>query len=239
MTSMPSLCARRRYSGMTIAARGHDNPVTAATRRSGSRRPDPCGCSSARPHRPARSCGAGGRSWCAASARRSRMPGPTPPASSARWVSSRPRLRTRARSSSNSVGVRCTSSPSRRTMRPARSISSPSAWIDRLARRRRGTAQRRLQPGDELPRAERLGDVVVGARLQRAHLVVLVADRGQHHDRHLAPLADRAAHLRRRRRPGAAGRGSPRRAAAAWRPAAPGRPTPPAAPRTPPRASRP
>src|SRR6476646_10304371 len=46
-----------------------------------------------------------------------------------RWVISRPRLRTRTRSSSNSVGVRWTSSPSRRTLRAARSTSSPSTAI--------------------------------------------------------------------------------------------------------------
>ena len=52
-----------------------------------------------------------------------------------------------------------------------------------------------MQPRDELARAERLGDVVVRAGLQRADLVVLVADRGEHEDRHLAPLARRAADL--------------------------------------------
>ena len=58
-----------------------------------------------------------------------------------------------------------------------------------------GAAQRGLQSRDQLARAERLDDVVVRARLERTHHVVLVADRGQHEDRHLAPLADLAADL--------------------------------------------
>ena len=58
-----------------------------------------------------------------------------------------------------------------------------------------GAAQRGLQARHELARAERLGDVVVGARLQRPDLLLLLADGGQHEDRHLAPLAQRARHL--------------------------------------------
>jgi hypothetical protein len=42
-------------------------------------------------------------------------------------VINRPLLRASTRNSSNSIGVRCTSSPSRRTLRAARSTRSPSA----------------------------------------------------------------------------------------------------------------
>ena len=58
-----------------------------------------------------------------------------------------------------------------------------------------GAAQRRLQPRDELARPERLGHVVVGAGRQRAHLLVLLADRREHEDRHPRPLAQALGHL--------------------------------------------
>ena len=48
-----------------------------------------------------------------------------------------------------------------------------------------GPAERSAQAGQELVHAERLGDVVVGAGVERRNLVALgVADR-QHDDRHL------------------------------------------------------
>ena len=56
-------------------------------------------------------------------------------------------------------------------------------------------AQDRLETGDELPRAERLGDVVVGAGLERADLLVLVVDGGQDEDRCVGPLAQAAGDL--------------------------------------------
>ena len=54
-------------------------------------------------------------------------------------------------------------------------------------------AQRGAQAGDQLVGAERLGHVVVGTRVERPHLLLLLSQRGQHEDRHLRPLADRAA----------------------------------------------
>jgi hypothetical protein len=53
--------------------------------------------------------------------------------------------------------------------------------------------ERRSQPRDELIRAKRLGHVVVGAGVECPYLLFLFADRGQHDDRHVAPLADGAA----------------------------------------------
>ena len=76
--------------------------------------------------------------------------------------------RTSARSRSNSIGVRWTSSPSRRTMRAARSISQPvDARSPARPARRRARRSAASQPRDQLARAERLGHVVVGAGLER------------------------------------------------------------------------
>ena len=46
-----------------------------------------------------------------------------------------------------------------------------------------GASEHRADPGDQLPRAERLGHVVVGAELEADERVRLVAARGEHHDR--------------------------------------------------------
>ena len=51
-------------------------------------------------------------------------------------------------------------------------------------------AEQRPHPGDELRVAERLGDVVIGAGAQAAHLVRLLAVRGEHEHGNLAQLAD-------------------------------------------------
>ena len=48
------------------------------------------------------------------------------------------------------------------------------------------TPQQRPHPGDELPHAERLGQVVVGAALETDHFVRLFVPRRQHQDRHVA-----------------------------------------------------
>ena len=74
--------------------------------------------------------------------------------------------------------------------------------------------QRRPQARDQLLRAEGLGHVVVGAGLERAHLLRLLADRREDEDRHLAPGAELARRPRRRRRRAGRGRRSPRRGGA-------------------------
>ena len=53
-------------------------------------------------------------------------------------------------------------------------------------------AQGGADPRQQLRRAEGLGDVVIGAAIQRRHLGCLLAARGQHHDRHRAEAAQRA-----------------------------------------------
>ena len=177
-----------------VPAAPYTDPVKVALRRrSGSRRRGRCGCS----------VGPSGGSilrrrlamWARRTWRSSSYSTPQTSTRRARWVISRPRLRASTRSSSNSVGVRWTGSPSRRTLRAARSISRPSATIVGSAASGAGAAQRRLQPRDQLARAERLGHVVVGAGRQRLDLAVLLADRGEDEDRHLAPLAQPPRHL--------------------------------------------
>ncbi len=66
---------------------------------------------------------------------------------------------------------------------------------DRLVAVGPRAAQHRMQARDELARAERLRHVVVRAGLERAHLLLLLADRREHDDRHGAPLAQAARDL--------------------------------------------
>ena len=56
-------------------------------------------------------------------------------------------------------------------------------------------AQDGLHPGDELARAERLGDVVVGAELEAEDAVDLAVAGGEEQHRHVARGAQSAAHL--------------------------------------------
>src|SRR5581483_9217803 len=68
------------------------------------------------------------------------------------------------------------------------------AVLDRLALAvaplRRRTAQHRPDARDELPRVERLRQVVVGADLETDDLVDVLVARGQHQDRHVRVLPD-------------------------------------------------
>ena len=121
--------------------------------------------------------------------------GPQTSTSSVRCVSSRPRFVMSDVSSPNSIGVRWTSAPSTRTTWAARSSSRPSARSTGSSRLGGRPAQRRGEARDELARAERLRDVVVGAGLQRTDLLLLLADGRQHDDRRLRPLAQRPGHL--------------------------------------------
>ena len=56
-------------------------------------------------------------------------------------------------------------------------------------------AQRHAHARQQLAHAEGLGHVVVGAGVERGDLVALLAARGEHDDRHLAPLPQPADHL--------------------------------------------
>ena len=100
---------------------------------------------------------------------------------------------------------------------------------DRLARGGHA-AQACAQPGQQLVDPDRLGDVIVGAGVERRDLLALVADRREDDHRRAAPRAQLAAHVGAACRRAAPGRGSPRRAGA----------SPPARARPPPsRRSRP
>ena len=107
----------------------------------------------------------------------------------------RPRLRARVCSSRNSIGVRWTSSPSRRTVWAAEVYLEPVGADHRLLFALASAAQDGVQPSDELARPEWLGDVVIGPSLQGAHLLLFFPDRRENQDRHLTPGADLAADL--------------------------------------------
>ena len=53
-----------------------------------------------------------------------------------------------------------------------------------------GAAQQRLDASLQLARAERLGDVVVGAEFEADHPVCLIGGRGQHYDGYLGVATD-------------------------------------------------
>ena len=56
-------------------------------------------------------------------------------------------------------------------------------------------AQHRADPGGQLPRRERLGDIVVGSELEAGDAVDLLVSGGEDHDGHPGLLADRAAEV--------------------------------------------
>ena len=75
-------------------------------------------------------------------------------------------------------------------------VRSPTSDVQRQRARRRGrAAQHRPHPQRQFARAERLGQVVVGAGLQPRDPVVLLAERGQqdHRNRVVAALSQAAA----------------------------------------------
>ena len=61
--------------------------------------------------------------------------------------------------------------------------------LARLADGALGVPERHAEPGEQLADAERLGDVVIGASVERRDLVGLLAARREHDDRHGRPLA--------------------------------------------------
>ena len=146
-------------------------------------------------------------------------------------MSSLPRLTASTRSSSNWCGVRCTGSPPTVTARFSRSTTrSPSSITGSPAGA--GAAQHRAQPREQLVDADRLRDVVVGARVERGHLLALLADGREQDHRRLAPACAARGRRRCRCRPAARGRGSPRRAAASPPRRARPRPSRPCRPRS-------
>ena len=96
--------------------------------------------------------------------------------SSSSRVNAMPGCASRKRSRSNSRPVSASGSPSRYAAWPASSTTrSPSTRPPRRAAASPRPAQHRVDPQRQLARAERLGDVVVGAELQADHPVGLLA----------------------------------------------------------------
>ena len=148
---------------------------------------------------PRRRRACGGSSGCASRrcARPTARRSPTPSRAAPRG--SRPGRDAIARywSRSNSIGVRCTSSPSRRTRRDARvELDRADAHRALVARRRPiGAPQQRVHARDELARAERLRHVVVGADREPDEQVGLAVARGEHEHRQRPLALDLLAHL--------------------------------------------
>ena len=105
----------------------------------------------------------------------------------------RPALRTSTSTMCHWVGVSRMSSPPRRACFAAKSSVKSGVVDDCLAFGQHGAAHRGPQPGEQLVHAERLGEVVVGAEVERFDLGCLGATPGQHDDRHRRP-APEAAH---------------------------------------------
>ena len=85
-------------------------------------------------------------------------------------------------STPNSRGVRAISVPSRRTVRLGR-VEGEVPRLEHRRAGRRAAADERAQPRDQHEEGERLGEVVVGAEVERVGLVVLAVLGGQHEHR--------------------------------------------------------
>ena len=166
------------------------------SRRARSPRSAPCG--SGRGRRGGSAPCAGGRCARRRCGSRHRRRGPRPGRAAARALKTRPGRCISASSRRNSVGPRWTSRLPRRTRQSWRSSTMSAKRRHVAGQRRRGAAQHRAHAGDELGHRERLGHVVVGADVEPAHPVLLLAAGGQHDDRDVAgPVAgaDLAAEL--------------------------------------------
>ena len=122
------------------------------------------------------------------------LPGPQTSWRSWRCVSTLPAWRTRTASSRYSMGVsRTSASPSQTRRRPRSTRRSPSVKVDSPGSAPEG----RVPEGDagareELADGEGLGDVVVGAGVERRHLVRLRPAGREDDDRDRGPLAQPA-----------------------------------------------
>ena len=97
---------------------------------------------------------------------------------------------------SNSLAASSIGSPPFVTAREDGSrVIAPIVIGDRRALGGAAAALDRADPRDELPRRERLHDVVVGAELEADDPVDLFAPGGEHHDRHVGVGADVAAEV--------------------------------------------
>ena len=106
---------------------------------------------------------------------------------SSSWLreNTRPGLSSSWRSRRNSVGLRCTSRPSRVTLWAARSMLRSAKRRTSRGERRPDPAQHRAHARDQLVERERLGDVVVGAHVEAVQAVALLDPRGEHDHRQI------------------------------------------------------
>ena len=126
-------------------------------------------------------------------------------------VKTRPGSDASSCSSSNSDVVSRTSAPSTTTSRACRSISMPptdEARAAALGEVQTAAAQQRAHAAGELGERERLGDVVVGARLEADDDVGLGVARGQQDDRQRARRRGSPGRRRGRSCPASSRRGS-------------------------------
>ena len=131
---------------------------------------------------------------------------------------------------SYSLGESCTSSAPARTSRRTRStLRSPLVKVALGALLLQAMAQGGAQAGHQLVGAERLGDIVVGAGVERGDLGRLVAAARQHDDRHRRALADAGRSTPGRRCRAGRDRAAPGRAGDGAAPPAPRRRSPPRA----------
>ena len=148
---------------------------------------------------------------------------PQTSSSSASRERMRPGVRSRARSRPNSSRVRASHWPAEADAL-AVGVELEQAGRRGRSRRRhqRRAAQQRAHAGDQLARAERLGQVVVGAQLQADDAVELLGARGQHQDRQGAQRVGADwRHCRHRSSPLPSGRPTSRIASAGARPSRP------------------
>ena len=84
----------------------------------------------------------------------------------------------------------------RSTRRFGRSmVRSPRTTSGRIRRRAVQRRRTRADPRQQLRYAKRLGQVVVGAKIERLDLLILLVSRGEHQDRHAAPGSDLTEHV--------------------------------------------
>ena len=207
---------------------GRSGPGRASRRRppTGSRRPTPSAAAPAASGRARPSRAAGARAPSPSTGRRTTSP--TPARSSSSRENAVPGCASRKRSRSNSRAVSASGSPPRYAA--WRGLVDDEVAVDQRAAARRGgagPAQHRVDPQHQLARAERLGDVVVGADLEPDDPVGLLAERGQHDDRHVAAARAAGGRPRGRRCRAASGRARRGRAARRASRSAPSRRRPP------------
>src|SRR5215831_9854334 len=108
------------------------------------------------------------------------------------WVSTLPACCTSTRKSSYSLGESFTSRSPTFTIRRTRSTERSPVWNTGRSPCTCSWWRSAAHAGEQLLHAERLGDIVVGAEIERLHFAGLVAAARQHYDRH--PLIARAQH---------------------------------------------